>query len=319
MAVFLLCVKYVSLFRSLIQFFAITFGSSLFNVIIGFRKLSKTWNLQFTTKQLVCFMCIFTTQYLELIYIIIVVLNNQYIYIIATTFYTGPDWEKFNLFFKHQYQLDFTVATLVLMPVVFTFIYIWRLIYCLTSCVRTVGTWKTILFLKRSPSAFWTSIITNLAIYDLNLDKAEEDNLEDEKSLDFEDRVIQAITQKISPQPRRMSFEMKNAKPNMKIQRSQSLPIMLLTSSIGSPGTQKLSSYELVHCTSIVSLYTPYRPPLNIKKSINLFSLWAFSLTLVFILSVALDASRDDIFVSQIIFRLILVLINTLCYFYIIR
>ena len=238
---------------------------------------------------------------------------------VASMLYTGPDWEKFNLFFEHHYQLDFSVATTVLMPITFTFIYIWRIIYCLISCVRKVGTWKTLLFLKNVPSAFWIYILTNLAIYDMNLDNANEDNIEDPNNL-VEDEIVQAIKLKINPQARRMSLEIKNAKPHIKIQKAQSLPILLLTSSNMYFRTVRLSSYNLVHCTSIVSLYTPDSPPqLNIKKSINLFSLWAFSLAIMFIVSIALDSSRDDIFVTQILFRLMLLLINILSFFYMIR
>ena len=239
---------------------------------------------------------------------------------VASMLYTGLDWEKFNLFFKHHYQLDFTVATTVLQPITFTFIYIWRIIYCLISCVRKVGTWKTLLFLKNIPSAFWISILTNLAIYDMNLDNADEDNIEDANNLVFEDEILQAIKLKINPQARRMSLEIRNAKPHIKIQKSQSLPILPLTSSNRSVRTKRLSSYNLVHCTSIVSVYTPDSPPqLNIKKSINLFSLWAFSLAVIFIVSIALDSSRDDIFVRQILFRLMLFLINILSFSYMIR
>ena len=289
-------------------------------MILGLAKLSKTLNLNFSTKQLLCFLCIVTTQYLEWIYIIVTVINNQYIYIVASLIYTGPDWEKFNLFFKHHYQLDFTVATMVLMPITFTFAYIWRIIYCLISCVRKVGTWKTLLFLKNNSSAFWISILTNLAIYDMHLNDEDEDDIEDPNDLGFEDEITQAISLKINLQTRRMSLEIKNAKPHIKIQKSQSLPILPLTSSNGSFRTKKLNSHNLIHCTSIVSLYTPDSPAqLNIKKSINLFSLWALPLAVIYIVSIALDSSRDDIFVRQILFRLMLLLINIFSFFYMIR
>ena len=302
------------IFRSLVQFFAITFGSSLFNVILGFAKLSKTLRLQFSTKQLLCFLCIITTQYLEWIYIIVLILNNQYIYLVCATLYTGPDWDKFTTFFKHHYQLDFTVATLVLMPVSFIFIYIWRIIYCLISCVRKVGTWKTVLFLKHSPSAFWISILTNLAIYDMNLD-----NIEDANCLNLDNQHLVPVEQTKKAQVRRRSLDIVNTKPNIKIQRRHSLPNMHFHSSTDGALHQKVSSYSIVSSTSSGNLKTPDSPLLNIKKSNHLFSLWVFSLLVVWILSMSLDSSRDDIFVTQIVFRLMIAFINILCYLYMIR
>lgn len=264
-----------------------------------------------------------TTQYIQCIYVIVLILNNQYIYLSARTLYMGPDWETFNDFFMHHYHMDFTVAALVLTPVFVTYMYIFQIIYILTSCVRKVGFWKTILFLRDCPSAFFMSILTNLAIYDMHLDK-KDTNIEDPIAVRFEIQDIQTLTGRKKPESRRMSLPTR--KPNVEIQRTASLPVILPAfhdsrCRIVQSNSENQVNVDYTSTQSIPVSDNP--PPLNIKKSIKLFILYNLTMLTTNAYSLALltttHYSRDDIFVMQYVVRFILFTSYTLCYVYIIR
>ena len=118
---------------------AITFGSSLFNAVLGFAKLSTSLQLDFNKKLLFFYIAIVTNKCLHLTFTVVVMLNNLFIYMMVTTVYVGRDLESYTQNFVKVYKTDFYFITLVSMPLGITFLYIFQICFAFTSCVKKLA------------------------------------------------------------------------------------------------------------------------------------------------------------------------------------
>ena len=150
------------------QFYAITFGSSFFNMILGYVKFANAigfmQNAQ--TRVFVAYIGIVITSTMEWIYAFIIVMNNMFIYMLYRGLAFDSYWVDFNKFFLKHYKMNFTFATLVLSGLLVSIIHIARLSFILKTCFDRIGFWRTLCLLRNSPLAFVHSALTNLAIFD---------------------------------------------------------------------------------------------------------------------------------------------------------
>ena len=157
----------------------------------------------------------------------------------------------------------------------------------------------------------------------MHLDK-KDTNIEDPIAVRFEIQDIQTLTGRKKPESRRMSLPTR--KPNVEIQRTASLPVILPAfhdsrCRIVQSNSENQVNVDYTSTQSIPVSDNP--PPLNIKKSLKLFILYNLTMLTTNAYSLALltttHYSRDDIFVMQYVVRFILFTSYTLCYVYIIR
>ena len=98
------------------QFYAITFGSSFFNMVLGYVKFATAIGFMQDTniRVFIAYIGIVITNTMEWIYSFIIVMNNLFIYMVVDTIFSGSDWLEFNKFFLKHYKINFSIATLVL-------------------------------------------------------------------------------------------------------------------------------------------------------------------------------------------------------------
>ena len=90
------------------QFYAITFGSSFFNMVLGYVKFANAIGFMQNTKTsvFVAYIGIVITSTMEWIYSFIIVMNNLFIYMVVDTIFYGSDWLEFNKFFLKHYKIN---------------------------------------------------------------------------------------------------------------------------------------------------------------------------------------------------------------------
>ena len=135
------------------QFYAITFGSSFFNMILGYVKFANAigfmQNAQ--TRVFVAYIGIVITSTMEWIYAFIIVMNNMFIYMLYRGLAFDSYWVDFNKFFLKHYKMNFTFATLVLSGLLVSIIHVARLSFILKTCFDRIGFWRTLCLLRNSP------------------------------------------------------------------------------------------------------------------------------------------------------------------------
>ena len=275
-------------------------------MVLGFSKLLEKLKLKLNKKMFICYLGIIITQCLQISFLLCMVLNNLYIYIIGSSIFTSSDWEDFNKFFSRVYKSHFTFINLASLPIGVMCLFIFQICYALRSCIKQIGFKKTILFLKRSPSAFWISIMTCLAVYDMHLNYIKKKSIKDPalECLDSLELQTQKETKRF--QLRRWSTIEETTKPNIKAKRSQSLPCFATASS----------------CSILPQNWpqpTSKNPTLDMEQSLVLFTAHIITQMAANIIEFALAWSRNDIFVSHMLFRHILTVIYVVCFIYFIR
>ena len=150
------------------QFYAITFGSSFFNMILGYVKFAAAIGFMQNsrTRVFMAYVGVVIASTMEWIYTFIIVMNNFFLYMVAGILYHDPYWLDFNKYFLKHYKINFTLATLVLPGLFVSVIHVARLSYILKTCFDRIGSWRTLCLLKNSPLVFVHSTLTNLAIFD---------------------------------------------------------------------------------------------------------------------------------------------------------
>ena len=165
------------------QFYAITFGSSFFNMTLGYVKFATAIGFMQnrSIRVFVAYIGIVVTNTMEWIYSFIIVANNLFIYMVVKAISASEsDWLEVNELFLKHYKINFTIATLVLPGMLFSIFHIVRLCFILKTCIDRIGFWQTLSHFKSSPLVFFHSALTNLAIYDKVIATGEmEDNAED--------------------------------------------------------------------------------------------------------------------------------------------
>ena len=151
------------------QFYAITFGSSFFNMTLGYVKFAAAIGFMQNTsiRVYIAYIGVVITNTMEWIYSFIIVMNNLFIYILAEAIFSdSSEWLEFNEFFLKHYKINFAIATLVLPGFFVSIIHVARLCFILKTCIDRIGFWRTLSHFKNSPLVFLHSALTNLAIYD---------------------------------------------------------------------------------------------------------------------------------------------------------
>ena len=164
------------------QFYAITFGSSFFNMVLGYVKFATAIGFMQNTKTsvFVAYIGIVITSTMEWIYSFIIVMNNMFIFVVArVTFAFEEDWKEFNKFFVKYYKINFALATLFLSGFLVSLIHLARICYVLKISVDMIGLRRTLCLFKNSPLVFVHSAMTNLAIFyniiEIKLEEEKED------------------------------------------------------------------------------------------------------------------------------------------------
>ena len=207
------------------QFYAITFGSSFFNMILGYVKFATAIGFMqnTSTRVFIAYIGIVITNTTEWIYSFIIVMNNLYIfYVVGAMFSHGPDWLEFNKFFLKHYKLNFAFATLVLPGLCVSIIHIARVCFILKTCTKRIGFWRTVCHFKNSPLVFLHSALTNLAIYEKFIAAEIEENEENIRMWTSATDVVVATTSNQKEQ-RSLSLPCNGIKPQQPI-RFSSLP-----------------------------------------------------------------------------------------------
>ena len=150
------------------QFYAITFGSSFFNMILGYVKFAAAIGFMQNsrTRVFMAYVGVVIASTMEWIYTFIIVMNNFFLYMVAGILYHDPYWPDFNKYFLKHYKINFAIATLVLPGFFVSIIHVARLCFILKTCINRIGFWRTLSHFKNSPLVFLHSALTNLAIYD---------------------------------------------------------------------------------------------------------------------------------------------------------
>ena len=110
------------------QFFAITFGSSFFNMVLGYAKFATAIGFMqnASIRVFVAYIGIVITSTIEWIYFFIIVMNNLFIYMVYTII-AGSHRLEFDKFFLKHYKLNFSFATLVLPGLYFSKLFFYKL------------------------------------------------------------------------------------------------------------------------------------------------------------------------------------------------
>ena len=130
------------------QFFAITFGSSFFNMVLGYAKFATAIGFMqnASIRVFVAYIGIVITSTIEWIYFFIIVMNNLFIYMVYTII-AGSHRLEFDKFFLKHYKLNFSFATLVLPGLYFS-----KLFFSSSNCIFS----SVLLFTNCSfPSCFF--------------------------------------------------------------------------------------------------------------------------------------------------------------------
>ena len=164
------------------QFYAITFGSSFFNMTLGYVKFAIAIGFMQNSsiRVFIAYIGIVVTNTMEWIYCFIVVANNLFIYTVVKTISgSESDWLEVNEFFLKHYKINFSIAALVLPSLLVSTIHVARLCFILKTCIDRIGFWRTLSHFKNSPLVFLHSALTNLAIYDKFIVAEMEENEEE--------------------------------------------------------------------------------------------------------------------------------------------
>ena len=255
--------------RSIFQFYAITFGSSFFNMTLGYVKFATAIGFMQnrSIRVFIAYIGIVITNTMEWIYSFIIVMNNLFIYMVAKTISgSESDWLEFNEFVLKHYKVNFSIATLFLPGMFVSTILVARLCYILKTCIDRIGFWRTLSHFKNSTLVFLHSALTNLAIYDKVIAAAEMEENEENIAMRTvaTDEVAMTRTRPRQKEKRSLSLPCNGLAPQRV--RFSSLPLIFHSSSLP-PSWQAPSPRDVAVACPMVShhLYIAHSSELEKK------------------------------------------------------
>ena len=155
-------------FRSTFQFYAITFGSSVINLMRGLYQIPLTLMLRekFTPKISILVNVIILIKFVEFSFLLSNALNNIQFYIISSVLWE-VNWSEFQHVWMVHAGAAFTKTTLIMMVVIYIFLFSLPIyVTAIWIRVRQVGLKPSLSFVKKYPIMFVLSTLIHLAIYE---------------------------------------------------------------------------------------------------------------------------------------------------------
>ena len=172
-------------FRSTFKFFAITFGSSFLNVIVGYFRFSVEGNTllakKYMSKQALACMLVIIVKLAAFIYIVMIIEIHFVLNIVVRNFY-GDQFNRYYVSFNSLIPFgDFNFLSLVFPALLLFLSFGITMVFVFVKSIQQMGLVNTLKLLKYYPTLFLFSILTNL-IFDFEPAENILDNIEEQQN-----------------------------------------------------------------------------------------------------------------------------------------